>query len=221
MSKAYVLLSGGIDSSTALALAQEKHGSVVAISVHYGQRHNNELMYAKNIANRFSVPHLIIDLQSAIGVGGLTDQNLDIPDKTYAELPQGVSPTYVPNRNMLLLSMLVSKAVADPEAEVVYYGAHAEDSKNDAYPDCSAAFVNHMRRAIHVATYTKIRLEVPFLHMTKAEVVTEGERLGVPWALTWSCYKGGIEHCGACPTCYARIEAFKIAGVDDPTVYAS
>ncbi len=222
MPKAYVLLSGGIDSSTCLAVASRDHGGLVcAVAVSYGQRHTIEILHAMTIAKHFNAAFIQKDLTGLIGVGGLTDNDLVIPHKSYAELPEGVSPTYVPFRNGLLLSLIASIASADPEAVAIYYGAHAEDAERDAYPDCSVAFIDHMTRAILVGTYGKISLKVPFAYSTKAQVVQVGERLGVPWKDTWSCYEGGEVHCGLCPTCMARRVAFDKAGVIDPTHYAT
>ncbi|PHR94848.1 MAG: 7-cyano-7-deazaguanine synthase QueC [Blastopirellula sp.] len=220
MTKAYILLSGGIDSSALLARANLIHeGSVKAISVDYGQKHNIELVHAANVAKHMGISHEIVDMSFAMGKGGLSDPSLEVPKVSYEDLPHGVSPTYVPNRNMLMLSMLVSKAAADPDAEFAYYGAHAEDSENDAYPDCSPEFVNAMVKAVSIATYGKITLDAPFVDNTKAEVVANGEQIGVPWELTWSCYEGGLIHCGTCSTCRARRDAFIGARVTDPTVY--
>ncbi len=220
MSRSYVLLSGGIDSSTALALAC-RLGGVTAISVHYGQLHSVEISHAVTIAKHFGAEHRVINLQGAIGKGGLSDSNLVVPNASYEELPKGVSPTYVPFRNGLMLSMLTSLAAADKEAEYVYYGAHAEDAENDAYPDCSVPFIVAMNTAISIGTYGKLALRAPFMDLKKYQIIHQGEVLGVPWSETWSCYKGEIIHCGTCPTCLARIEAFQIAHVKDPTAYKS
>ena len=221
MPKAYVLLSGGVDSSTALAMAHKKFdGRVCGIGVNYGQRHGKELDSALTIAKHFGAAFIEKNLEGLIGVGGLTDNNLVIPSVSYEELPEGVSPTYVPFRNGLLLSLAASIASADPEAVAVYYGAHSEDAERDAYPDCSVPFIVAMGQAISIGTYGKIQLHAPLMEMTKAEVVTRGTELGVPWGHTWSCYEGNTLHCGVCPTCRARSEAFAIAKVLDPILYA-
>lgn len=221
MAKAYVLLSGGLDSSTLLFRAvQEFNHSVCAVSVQYGQRHLKELNCAKDVAQDAGViEHRFIDLTHIMGEGGLTDQELVIPKKSYDEL-EGVSLTYVPFRNGLMLSALSSIAQADPEAEAVYYGAHAEDAANWAYPDCTPEFIGAMANAIYIGTYMKIRLHTPYMWYKKSEIVTDGMGLGVPYDLTWSCYEGGETHCGECPTCRARYQAFIEAGYDDPTNYA-
>jgi len=118
-----------------------------------------------------------------------------------------------------MLAALASIAQADPEAKYIYYGAHAEDAENDAYPDCSVEFITAIGEAIFIGTYQQIRLRAPLMDMTKSDVVTMGETLNVPWHMTWSCYKGLDFHCGTCPTCQSRIMAFNEAGVDDPTEY--
>ncbi len=225
--KAFVLLSGGIDSSTCLGLAVLHYGNmnVTAISVNYKQRHIKELACAKDVVEHFKVwDHRIIvgpqDLNSM-----LNDANQEIPDVTYDEI-EGVSPTYVPFRNGQLLSLIAAQAhmeVMDDKDElaVIYFGAHAEDAANWAYPDCTPEFVGAMANAIYVGTYHQVRLEAPFQYQKKSAIIKEGHfALDVPYELTWSCYKGEELHCGACPTCYARHQAFIDADVTDPTKYA-
>ncbi len=222
MPKAYVLLSGGVDSSTALAIANEAWGGrVCGVGVKYGQRHTKELDCAQEVAMHFENQFIIRDITGFISKGGLTDSELVIPPVRYDELPHGVSPTYVPFRNGTMLSLVAGMAAVDPEAEAVYIGVHAEDAENWAYPDCTPEFIGGMANAIYVGTYHKIRLYAPLLFMTKEEVVLKGDLLEVPWGLTWSCYEGNELHCGICPTCRARIDAFdKALGFDaDPTIY--
>ncbi|MEE8599015.1 MAG: 7-cyano-7-deazaguanine synthase, partial [Dehalococcoidales bacterium] len=112
-------------------------------------------------------------------------------------------------------------AAIDKEAEAVYIGVHAEDAENWAYPDCTPEFMGGMANAIYIGTYRKIRLYTPLIWMKKYQIVEAGEALDVPWADTWSCYEGLQFHCGVCPTCRARMEAFSNAGVIDPTQYLS
>lgn len=221
MSKAYVLLSGGMDSTTCLAMAIHEFGpaEVTAISIKYGQRHVKELTHARTIARELNVNWDIINLTGVVGKGGLTDLNLIVPDMSYDELPEGISPTYVPFRNGLMLAALASRAQADKDARFIYYGAHSEDAARDAYPDCSQAFIQSMGDAIRIGTYGQITLRAPFMSLTKADIVEQGHQLKVPFELTWSCYKGGQIHCGTCPTCQSRIMAFDDAGIEDPTEY--
>jgi 7-cyano-7-deazaguanine synthase len=222
MSKAYVLLSGGIDSSTCLAMANKTFdGSVTGIIIEYGQRHIKEVFSARQVAGFFGLPVVVKNLARIIGVGGLTDSSLEVPQVSYKDLAKGISPTYVPFRNGLFLSVAASIAMADREAELIYYGAHAEDAENDAYPDCSVPFIEAIGEAVFIGTYGQIRLAAPLAKMTKKQVVLAGDNLGVPWHHTWSCYEGGMIHCGACPTCRSRRNAFFEANVIDPTGYAS
>lgn len=235
--KAFVLVSGGVDSSTALAIASmdDTFDEVEGVSVNYGQRHVKEIDCAKVQCDNFGAYHSTIEAEGIFGsVVMLTDPTQAIPDITYAEIT-GVSPTYVPFRNGTLLSLITAKAQAwvnangkepsggvvfpSPEA-TIYFGAHAEDAHNFAYPDCTPEFIGAMAAAIYIGTYHAVRLVAPLTYMRKHEIVTLGSQLGVPFKKTWSCYAGGDLHCGKCPTCYARQDAFNTAGVDDPTEYA-
>ena len=220
MPKAYVLLSGGVDSTTALLQAAEDwDGRVAAVSVNYGQRHTNEIDFAIGTCQKHGFQHITKDIRGFLSKGGLTDETLDIPPVSYDDLPAGVSPTYVPFRNGTMLSLIAGMASVDEEAEAVYIGVHAEDAENWAYPDCTPEFIGGMANAIYVGTYHKIRLYTPLIWMRKWQIVQSGTRLGVDWSLTWSCYEGNALHCGVCPTCRARKEAFKLANVLDPTEY--
>lgn len=241
--RAFVLLSGGIDSTTCLALAMEDFDSgVEAISIDYGQRHLKETSQARAIADYYGIPHTILKVSGLSGEGVmLTDPKVEVPSISYSEI-QGVSPTYVPFRNGNLLSTVAAHAqkyvnqqilqFAEQEKVTVglatdlardlcgiYFGAHAEDAQNWAYPDCTPEFVGSMANAIYVGTYFAVRLYAPFVHSSKADIVSTGTRHAVPYGLTWSCYKGDPLHCGICPTCRARREAFKAVGVEDPTLY--
>jgi len=222
MSKAYVLLSGGIDSTTCLAIACHTYNySVTALIFNYGQRHKKEISHAVHICNLFGIPFKTLNVADIIGVGGLTDKTLDMPQVSYDELPEGISPTYVPFRNGMFLSIAASAASADRDATSLYYGAHAEDAENDAYPDCSVPFIRSMGSAIRIGSYEQLSLKAPLMALTKAQVIELGERHKVPWDATWSCYEGGDKHCGTCPTCRSRRDGFIKAGVDDPTEYTT
>jgi 7-cyano-7-deazaguanine synthase len=235
----FVLLSGGIDSSTCLAYAVRDCGreNVTAISINYGQRHQKELQQAMKVASYMAVGHEVHDI---IGIpkAGLTDHQAHIPSVSYAEI-QGVSPTYVPFRNGQLISRIAGIAAHRVETmnknirvaagalheEVpkwegrIYFGAHAEDAAGDAYPDCRLDFVGAMGAAVYIGTYHQVQVCAPLIQMYKDEIVSAGQKLGVPWHLTWSCYKGEEVHCGVCPTCRARKAGFQKAGVKDPTEY--
>lgn len=231
--KAFVLLSGGLDSTTALHVAMSEFGGsgyVEAVSIEYGQRHNKEMGFAAQTCRRLNVRHTILDVGKLLGGSMLTDARQDIPKVTYDQI-DGVSPTYVPFRNGLLLSAITAHAqkwidaqsktyTADKFEAGVFFGAHAEDAHNWAYPDCTPEFIGAMANAIYIGSYQAIRLHTPLMWMQKHEIVSLGHKLGVDFAQTWSCYAGGVHHCGECPTCYARQDAFKRAGVVDPTIYA-
>ena len=132
---------------------------------------------------------------------------------------EGPSPTYVPFRNANLLS--IATAIAQiQKCDIVYFGAHADDAHNYAYPDCTPEFIGAMANAINVGTYYTVRLKTPIMWMTKGEVVAMGSNYNIPFELTYSCYEGTEIHCGECPTCISRQVAFEEARVDDPTEYA-
>lgn len=237
--KAFVLLSGGIDSTTCLYKAfKDFEGSVEAVSINYGQRHKRELTFAKRSCDCLGINHTILDvgdllsgkevLLSAASIG-----EMEMVHKDYSEI-KGVSPSYVPFRNGLLLSAITAHAQKYVNSQVgydnerlsdakdlvtIYYGAHAEDAANWAYPDCTPEFNGSMANAIYTGSYNTIRLATPLQWLEKWQIVRLGESLGVNWVDTWSCYDNGEIHCGKCPTCLARKEAFGKAGVFDPTEY--
>ena len=220
MPKAYVLLSGGIDSTTCLAQAvKDWDGLVCGVSFDYGQRHTKEIDHARTVAAALSCAFIEKDISGIIGKGGITDNALVMPQVSYDDLPEGVSPTYVPFRNGTLLSCITSLAATDPEAVAIYFGAHADDAANWAYPDCTPEFIGGMANAIYIGTYHKLRLYTPLIFMNKGQIIVRGRMLGAPFELTWSCYEGGDHHCGVCPTCRSRREGFEKAALMDPTVY--
>ncbi len=224
MGKAFVLLSGGIDSTTCLALAIRDYGhdKVEALSVSYGQSHEtHELRAAACVAEYYNIPHRILDMRPDMPRGGLTDINASdtLPDVTYGEIT-GVSPSYVPFRNGLLLAKAAGIAQAEGgEGSAVYAGQHAEDAAGGAYPDCGLDFIGAMAAAITIGTYHHVQLKAPLIQMFKPEVIKLGASLGAPYHLTRSCYRDTSDHCGRCSTCYARAEGFDAADVEDPTIY--
>lgn len=215
--KALVLNSGGVDSTTCVALAIEKYGkeNVVTATLYYGQRHDKELECARKVAEYYGVRHIEEDISCVMKYAGdvcslMKDSKTEIPDKSYAEQiaenGEGRVGTYVPFRNGLLLS--IATAYADSlfpnQDAVVVYGAHADDAAGQAYADCSPAFADAMDNAISIGTYGRIHVWRPLINLNKAGVVAEGLRLKVPYELTWSCYKGGEKACGTCGTCIAE-----------------
>lgn len=237
---AVVLLSGGVDSTTCLYHAyhakpayQELH----AVSFDYGQRHSKEIDYARKSCVTLVVDHHTIVAPSIFPKSMLTDSQEKVPDISYSEI-EGVSPTYVPFRNGTMLALLtayteglIKKVELDgvpgkpleplvAEADI-YFGAHAEDAANWAYPDCTPEFIGAMANAIYIGSYRRIRLCTPLEWLDKTHVIMHGQELHVPWQNTWSCYKGLELQCGTCPTCRSRREGFANAGVKDPTEYAA
>ena len=220
--KALVLFSGGIDSSTALAMAVEKYGSdeVIALSCFYGQKHDREIEAAKNVAAHYGVKQKILNLAKIFEGSDsalLKASGEDIPKESYVEGKdkEGLISTYVPFRNGLFLSVAASVAQANG-CEVIYYGAHKDDAAGAAYPDCTPQFNEAMAKGILEGTGHEVRLEAPFINANKADVVRMGLALGVPYELTWSCYEGGDKPCGKCATCIDRKKAFEENGVKDP-----
>lgn len=223
--KILVLSSGGVDSTTCLAMAVAEVGAenVLALSVYYGQKHDKEIQAAKKVAEYYGVRRMELDL-SVIFAGSncslLKQSTEDIPLESYAqqiEETHGEKPvsTYVPFRNGLFLSSAASIALSHGCSKIMY-GAHADDAAGAAYPDCSVDFVNAMNQAIYLGSGNQLTIEAPFVSLTKADVVKKGLELGVPYELTWSCYEGGEKPCGKCGTCIDRQRAFEKNGVVDP-----
>ncbi len=227
MKNALVLTSGGVDSTTALALAIEKYGKdhVLALSISYGQKHSKEIEAAKAVAQHYGVEQLFLDLGLIFQYSNcslLQQSTEEIPEESYAEQIEktgGETPvsTYVPFRNGLFLSAAASIALSR-DCEVIYYGAHADDAAGFAYPDCSPVFNNAMNTAIYEGSGHQLRIEAPFVNKNKSDIVAIGLKLGVPYELTWSCYEGGDKPCGKCGTCIDRAAAFAANGVADPAL---
>ena len=222
MEKVLVLTSGGVDSTTCLAIAVKKYGkeNVVALSVMYGQKHTKEINAAKAVTEYYGVEHISIDLAPLFAYSDcslLSRSEKEIPKESYAEQLKktGGSPvsTYVPFRNGLFLSAAASIALSK-NCSVIYYGAHHDDAAGNAYPDCSEEFNNAMNSAITLGSGNMLRVEAPFVGITKKDIVKIGKELKVPYELTWSCYEGGEKPCGRCGTCIDRKAAFLANGID-------
>lgn len=234
MTKAVSLISGGMDSVTLAYLLHTEGYDLHLLSFDYGQRHKKELEYSERIAKVLSAEFDIVRLGVAQGEHGytemlgpalfsgssLTDQTVEVPDGHYAE--ETMKATIVPNRNAIMLSIAYGVAVAE-SASLVAFAAHSGD--HAIYPDCRPEFVEALEQALKLgnawgsALGEAPDLRGPFLLKSKAEIVTVGTELGVPFEKTWTCYKGGKIHCGRCGTCVERKEAFMLAGVEDPTAY--
>lgn len=215
---AVTLLSGGLDS-TVLAYNLARKHDVLALGFDYGQRHSRELEAAMNTADKIGARFEVIDLTQLNGLlpgSSLTTADVDVPDGHYAE--ESMRITVVPNRNAIMLAVAFGIAAAHG-ARLVATAVHAGD--HFIYPDCRPAFVDAFRTMEQqsLAGMWKVDLHAPFVNMSKGAIVRLGASLDVPFADTWSCYKGGDVHCGACGTCFERREAFDEAEVDDPTVY--
>lgn len=219
--RAVVLLSGGLDSATAVYKAQSDGFEVYALSFDYGQKHHRELDAAHSIAKAANIKeHRIIKLDiGQWGGSSLTDANMEITDGD-TKNPE-VPITYVPARNMVFLSVAASYAEAI-EAYDIYIGVSEVDYSG--YVDCRETFIVAMEAAINQGTVCavehgkKIHIHAPFINMTKAQEIELGMRLGVDYAKTWSCYRGGEKPCGTCDSCLLRAEAFRKAGFEDPAL---
>lgn len=218
MKSSVVLLSGGLDSTVLLAKLKADGRHVVALGIDYGQRHCREIDAARAICERLGVEYRVADLKNLsqfFGNNSLTDKSQKVYEGNYDEA--GMKTTVVPARNMILVSIATAWAVS-LKCDSIAYAAHGGD--HAIYPDCRPEFADALDKVVQIADWHKVVLERPFVNMTKAEIVKLGASIGAPLDLTWSCYNGGNVHCGKCSTCMERREAFKIAGVPDPTIYA-
>ncbi len=222
MEKAVVLLSGGLDSCTCMAVAKSKGYALYPISFNYHQRHGIELEGAKKIADFYGVEkHLIIETNmEAIGGSALTDRRIEVPD---GDVGRGdVPPTYVPARNLIFLSYAVGYAEV-LGASHIYIGVNSVDYSG--YPDCRPAFIEKFQALSDYATTAtavkgrKITVETPLQNCSKKDIVLLATKLGAPLQLTHSCYRGGEKACGVCDSCKLRLRGFEEAGVKDPIAY--
>ncbi len=216
--KTIVVCSGGLDSVTLAHKVAAENQLLGLVSFLYGQRHKKEIDFAKECADRLGVPFLPIDISplgALLGGSALTDE-IAVPDGHYAE--ESMKLTVVPNRNAIMLTIAYGIAAARG-AEAVATAVHGGD--HFIYPDCRPGFIQAFQAMQDFAMegLARITLYTPFITATKADIVTAGASLAVPFDKTWSCYRGGEMHCGRCGTCVERIEAFALAGVADPTQY--
>jgi 7-cyano-7-deazaguanine synthase len=224
--RAVVLLSGGLDSSTCLAVARAKGLEVHALSVDYGQRHRGELARARRIARLLGAKdHRVVKVDlSAFGGSALTDRKIAVPKgRSPGRMAQDIPVTYVPARNTVMLALALAHAETIG-AEEIFVGVNAIDYSG--YPDCRPEFLRAFERLARLATRAGVsgrplRIRAPLLRLSKAGIVRLGTRLGVPFGLTQSCYdpRGG-RACGRCDACVLRRKGFAEAGVPDPTPYA-
>jgi 7-cyano-7-deazaguanine synthase len=225
--KAVILLSGGVDSSTALAIAKSEGYELHALSFRYGQRHEREIEAAKKVLSSLGAnEHLILEFNlRAIGGSALTDE-IDVPKSRSAdEISRGIPVTYVPARNTIFLSF--GLALAEKiGAEDIFFGANQLDYSG--YPDCREEYIRAFEKMANLATKAgvegkaKIKIHTPLIQLTKAEIIKKGLELGLDYSLTWSCYDPTANGfaCGLCDSCQLRLKGFKEAGVEDPVRYA-
>ena len=221
--KAVVLLSGGLDSATCLAMARAEGLECHALSIDYGQRHRTELEAARRVAADQGVTdHRVVPVDlSAIGGSALTDTAIEVPTAP----TEGIPVTYVPARNTVFLSLALGLAET-LDARLLYVGANAVDYSG--YPDCRPAFIDAFQNLARVATRSGVEgapweVRAPLMHLSKAEIIQAGSRLGVGYSRTVSCYQADADGraCGRCDSCRIRREGFAAAGVPDPTRYAT
>ena len=223
--KKVILLSGGIDSTTCLAVALKdtSQDEILAMNCFYGQRNVREMQSARSIAEHYGIRLIEVDLAEIFSYSNcpmLAHSDRDIDHRPYSAQSGetgGRSPisSYVPFRNGLMLSAAVTVAYSVGASEV-FYGAHADDAAGNAYPDCSEAFVNAMSAAAQEGTAGKVKITAPLVRLHKHEIVRLGTDLGAPYSLTWSCYEDGDHPCGKCGTCIAIQDAFKVNGLEYP-----
>ncbi|MDI3256406.1 MAG: 7-cyano-7-deazaguanine synthase QueC [Kyrpidia sp.] len=224
--RAVVILSGGLDSTTCMAVAERDGYELYPMTFSYGQKHAVELEAARQVAAHYGVQdrHRIFDLGDAVrGGSALTDPDQEIPTgRTREEIASGIPSTYVPARNIVFLSLALSFAERI-DARAIFIGVNALDYSG--YPDCRPEFLQAFQQVIDTGTVSGahgpgIRLEAPLVHLSKAEIIRLGTRLGAPYALTHSCYRGTVPACGVCDSCQLRIQGFREAGLIDPIPYA-
>jgi 7-cyano-7-deazaguanine synthase len=226
--KAVILLSGGIDSATAAAIAQRNEFDLYALTFRYGQRHEREIEAANKVAAWLRVEeHIIIDSDlRAIGGSALTDR-IEVPkSRSISEIEHGIPVTYVPARNTIFLAygLALTERV---EASDIFFGANQLDYSG--YPDCRDEYVRAFERMANLATKAavegkvQLKIHTPLIQMTKAEIIKQGSKLGVDYSLTWSCYDPTVDGkaCALCDSCQLRLKGFKEAGLNDPIPYAA
>jgi len=223
--KAVILVSGGLDSSTVLYQAKADGCECYAISFDYKQRHRRELESARAVALSVGVKaHQIVNFDLTLwGGSALTDNEIELPsDRNLAEMSQNIPITYVPARNTIFLSFALAYAET-LEAQRIYIGVNALDYSG--YPDCRLDYIQAMQEVFRLGTKQGregelINIVTPLIELKKTEIIQLGNKLGVPWEQTWSCYAGGETACGLCDSCRLRLAAFEELGLKDPVPYA-
>ena len=209
--QAVVLLSGGLDSATVLYLAKAKGYLCRCLIFDYGQLHKKEVHQAIKIAKAAGCAYKVLKINFPWKGSALLDRKIKVPEK----LSRGIPDTYVPSRNIIFLSFAASFAETIG-AQVIFIGAHAQDYSG--YPDCRPEFFVAFSKMIKVGTYGGSTILAPLLRKNKSQIILMGQKLGVPFELTWSCYRGAKIPCAKCDSCYYRAKGFKEAGLVDPLI---
>ena len=224
---AIILLSGGLDSATTLAIAANENSELYALSFYYGQRHKKELLSARKLAKYYCVKEhkiLKIDL-TTFGGSALTDKKITVPTNSlntrHSSFVTNIPVTYVPARNIIFLSFALAYAEVK-NANSIYIGANAIDFSG--YPDCRPEFFSSFMKMASVGTKrgvqgNPIKIKTPLQNLSKAQIIKKGYELKVPYELTWSCYQGKKFACGKCDSCLLRLKGFREAGLKDPVKY--
>ena len=223
--KAVILLSGGLDSTTCIALANEQKFELYALTVNYGQKHNFEIEASKYIAKEYNVKrHTIIQIDLAqFGGSALTDDKIKVPKKRNLSDSQSIPVTYVPARNTILLSLAIAWAET-LGAYNIFIGVNSLDYSG--YPDCRPEYISSFEKTANLATKSgingqKVKINTPLINLTKEEIIKIGLSLNVNYGLTSSCYDPLIsgDPCGECDACYLRLKGFKSTSIEDPLNY--
>jgi len=219
MSSAIVIVSGGIDSVTLAYDVKQRGSDLTLLSFDYGQKHRKEIHFARLAAHKLESKHILLkfpDLSIYLSGSSLTDDRIEVPEGHYAE--PSMKATVVPNRNAIMLSIAAAIASSNGIGSISA-AFHAGD--HFIYPDCRPTFVESFQAMLGTSLegFLTPIVDVPYIRLSKSEIVARGAAIGVPFKDTWSCYNGRTLHCGLCGTCYERKEAFSLAGIEDPTEY--
>lgn len=216
--KAVVILSGGLDSTTCAAIASQENDEMFCLTFDYGQRHRRELRSAKEVADYFDADHLVVSFDARQWGGSALTDNIEVPKDR--ELDDSIPATYVPARNSIFLSFALAVAEAR-SADRVYIGVNALDYSG--YPDCRPEYIQAFQAMANLAQKravegNPVRIESPLINFSKADIISRGIDLGAPLHLSWSCYEGREQPCGTCDSCVIRARGFQEVGVPDPAL---
>ena len=222
--KAVCLISGGVDSCVTAYYAKNEGYEIYALTIDYGQRHKKEIECARKIASSINArDHIVLDIDlGKFGGSSLVDKSIVLEkDHSLEEIGKTIPSTYVPARNTVFLSIALAYAESIG-AEAIFIGATAMDYSG--YPDCRSKYIKAFQKMADLATKKgvegkTVKIEVPLLRMSKAEIIAEGQKLGIPFEKTWSCYLGNRKACGRCDSCLLRLKGFKEVGAKDPIEY--